>query len=97
MIATLSEAEMTSAVLRELITGHKLLDEMQHLREYEAAKEANALRGSKTVGALGKQVLNIPQREWFQMREKFGEECWSDREFVKDVQRLEPQFRVHKA
>jgi len=97
MIATLSEAEMTRAALREIVTGEKLLNEMQHLREYEAAKQAAALRDSKTVGALGKQVLSIPQREWFQMREKYGAEAWSDRGFIRDVQRLEPQFAVHKA
>jgi len=95
MIHTFSEAEKTAAVMKELCSGRRLLDEMQHYREVDAAREAAAQRGSKSAGALGKAVLAIPQREWFQMREKYGDECWSDRGFVKDVGRLEPQFKIH--
>jgi len=97
MIYVPSEAEKHAALINELCSGRKLLDEMQHFREHDAAREAAAQRGSKSVGALGKAVLSIPQREWFQMREKYGEEFWQDRGAIRDVQRLEPQFKIHSA
>jgi hypothetical protein len=30
------------------------------------------------------------------MAQKYGSECWNDREFVKDFQRLEPDLAVCK-
>lgn len=97
MIVSLSEAEMTRAAIREIITGEKLLNEMQHLREHHAAREAQSLKSARTAGALGKPVLVIPQREWFRIRAEQGDDCWSDRGFVRDMQKKAPQLAPFKA
>jgi hypothetical protein len=49
-----------------------------------------------TPGKHFRHVAEIPQREYLLMANKYGEECWQDREFVRDFQRLEPTMAVHK-
>lgn len=87
---------MTRAAIREIITGEKLLNEMQHFREHEAAREAHAMKSARTAGVLGKPVLVVPQREWFRLREEQGEECWSDKGFIRDMQKRAPQLAPFK-
>ncbi len=97
MIETLSEEECTTALLRELRWGRQVKESFQQIREAEAAKEAIELRGHRTIPGLGKCVVNMPAHEFFLMREKYGDDCWGDRGFIKDFQRLEPTMAVHKA
>ena len=54
------------------------------------------MRGHKTIPGLGKCVLNIPAHEFFLMREKYGEEAFGDKQFIRDFQRLEPEMAVHR-
>ena len=89
--------EMDAAMIAELCSGRKLLQERQHLREHEAAREARQLKATKSAGVLGKVVLNMPAHEWFQMTAKYGHEAMHSKEMVRDIQRLEPQFKVHNA
>ena len=91
----ISTAEMDAALVRELCSGRQLMETRQQFRERGAAQEAKELLGHKTIGALGKAVAVVPQHEWFLMREKYGEDCWHDRGFIRDFQRLEPSMAVH--
>lgn len=91
------EAAINDALIREIRTGFELEKWRAEDRHRAAAKEAHANRGHRSVGALGKQVLEIDARDWFRAREKFGPDCWHDKGFIKDVQRLEPDLRVHHA
>ncbi len=97
MSQIIADAAANEALVRELCSGRKLLDEMQGYREYDAAREAQAQRGTRTVGALGKPVLSVPQREWFALREQYGEGCWQDRGFIRDMQKLAPDLAIFKA
>jgi hypothetical protein len=94
---TIEQARMTDALIKELVSGRKFVEEQSKLREHVAAAEAHAQRGHRTIKGLGKCLLNIPQHEFFTIRNKYGPDCWGDRGFIKDFQRLEPQFTVHKA
>lgn len=97
MIAEIADDAKREALVRELCSGRKLMEQKQGFREMEAAKEAHALRGHASLGGLGKCVVNMPAHEFFLMRAKYGDDCWDHREFVKDFQRLEPTMAVHKA
>jgi len=95
MIIKASEEAMTAAVIRELCSGRQFLDSLQQYREAtasEIAADARKLAPNKSF----RHVAEIPQREYLQIAQKYGRECWEDREFVRDFQRLEPSMAVHK-
>jgi len=96
MIETLSPDACTDALLRELRWGREVKQTFQQVREQAAATEATAGKGHKSIPGLGKLAAVIPAHEFFLMREKFGAECWDDRGFLRDFQRLEPSMAVHK-
>jgi hypothetical protein len=91
MIIKPSEDEMTAAVIRELCSGRQLMETKQKFREIAAAQEADTLR-NKTNSALGKAVAVIPSHEYFLIRNKYGEDAWHDREFVRDFQKFHPEL-----
>lgn len=71
------------------------MDAMGQKREIEAAAIAKASRAAGPNKSF-RHIAEIPQREYLLMANKYGVECWNDREFVKDFQRLEPTMAVHK-
>jgi hypothetical protein len=91
MIINPSEDEMTAAVIRELCSGRQLMETKQKFREIAAAQEADTLRGVKT-GALGRAVAVVPAHEYFLIRNKYGEDAWHDREFIRDFQKFHPEL-----
>jgi hypothetical protein len=90
-----SEEAMTAALITELCSGRQFLDSLQKYREASAAQIAADSRKYKPNKNL-RHVAEVPQREFFQMAHKYGHDCWADREFVRDFQRLEPTMSVHK-
>ena len=78
----IADEEINQALIRELCSGRKFLDSMEKRREIEAAAESRAMKEAKSI--LGKPVGSIPQREYFLLANKYGNECWDDREFVRD-------------
>ena len=76
---------MTDALVKELCSGRQLMETKQKFREISAAQEADTLRGVKT-GALGRAVAVVPTHEYFLIRNKYGEDAWHDRVFIRDLQ-----------
>jgi len=89
-----AEGELNDLIVAELVSGRKMQAAQEKARERAAAQEAIAARGHKTIKGLGKLALSIPEDDYFAMIQKYGRECMSDRTFLKDMQRLEPQFKV---
>lgn len=97
MILQPSEEAMTAALIREIMTGEQFKQDLQRQRELEAARVAKDYRAvGRKRGAKFVHLAEIPQREYLQMAQKYGTECWDDRGFVKDFQRLEPQLASNK-
>ena len=96
MIETISEEECTAELLRELRWGRQVKQTFEQVRETDAAIEAHAARGHKSIEGLGKLAVVVPQHEFFTIREKYGPDCWHDREFIRDFQRLEPSMAANK-
>jgi len=88
------EPRITDALIREIRTGHKFYEAIEKDREERVRRQAQDLKGSRTVGALGKLATVLPARDWFLLREKYGDEALNSREFHRDLHRLEPQFKV---
>ena len=86
---------MTDALIKELCSGRALMEARQKYREHDAAAIAKSYRGVKSKGGL-RHVAEIPQREYLQMIQKYGADCWSDVGFVRDFQRLEPTMASNK-
>ena len=95
MVLKPSQEALDAALIRELCTGRQFLDSLQKFREADAAtiaKESRSIKPNKKM----RHLAEIPQREYLQMAQKYGTECWEDREFIRDFQRLEPTMAVHK-
>ena len=90
-----TQEAMTAALVKELCSGRQLMDALGNKREIEAATIAAASK-KHTPGKHFRHVAEIPQREYLLMANKYGVECWDDREFVRDFQRFEPTMAVHK-
>ena len=88
MLAEIADDARREALIRELCSGRKLMEQKQPFREIEAAKEADLMRNHKAIPGLGKCVLNIPAHEFFLIREKYGDEAFDDRGFIRDFHRL---------
>ena len=76
------EEQINAALIRELCSGRKFVESLENRREIEAAAEARQMREVKSVA--GKPVGSIPQREYMLLANKYGSECWDNREFVRD-------------
>ena len=93
---TFQETALNNALVAELCSGRRFMEARQELRERDCAREAFASRGHKTIDKLGKLAAIVPQHEYFLMRSKYGEDCWHDKEFIRDFQRTQPHLAVHK-
>lgn len=87
----ISEEAMTDALVKELCSGRQLMETKQKFREIAAAQEADTLR-NKTNSALGRAVAVVPTHEYFLIRNKYGEDAWHDREFIRDFQKFHPEL-----
>jgi hypothetical protein len=88
----ISEEALTSALVKELCSGRALKEAMQNRREIEASAEARAMKDAKS--SLGKPIGSIPQYDYFTVANKFGIECWDDREFVRDFFKSQTHLRA---
>ncbi len=97
MLAEIADNARREALIRELCSGRKLMEQQQPFREIQAAKEASLIRGHKAIPGLGKCIAVIPGREFFELRNKFGDEAFDDRDFWKCFNRFEPDMSPNKA
>lgn len=91
--------ESAMMLAKDLTRGWALNRATELARERKAAQEAKYLRQhhTKSVQGLGKQVLNIDPQQYWEMVRKYGYEAFSDRGFIRDMQRLCPETAVAKA
>ena len=89
-------AALTDALIKELCSGRQFLDSLQKYREADAASIAAEYRKIKPKKGGLRHLAEIPQREYMQMVAKYGHECFEDRGFIKDFQRLEPTMASNK-
>lgn len=94
MIEGLDDAT-AHALIVELCSGRKFMEENCKFRERHAAQDAFASRGHKTHKALGKKVFSWPAHDFFRVQHALGEEAMHDKSTIKDMQRLFPEFKVH--
>jgi len=78
----IQEEEITAALVRELCSGRKFVESLERRREIEASAEARVMRETKSI--VGSPVGSVPQREYLLLANKYGNDCWDDREFVRD-------------
>ena len=96
-MSILANEEMHAALMKELCTGRKLMESLQSQREREAAAEAAEARKHGQNGSKWKLLNVIPQHEFFIVGQKYGMECWGDREFVRGFQKHNPEMAAAKA
>ena len=90
-----SDGEIDRAFMREITNGFKLEKETEHKRVAQAAKEAQALKGT-VHPVLGKPVASIPPREYFRLIKKYGQETVHSKEFLKYYNKKFPELSPNK-
>ena len=96
MAKILPSAEaLNQEIINELCNGRQFYSAMEEVRERNSAQIAQDFKGTKSRGGL-MHLGEIPQHEYFKMMQWQGEDCWSDRSFVKDFQKHNPHLFSHK-
>ncbi len=90
-----SDGEIDRAFMKEITNGFKLEKKTEHERVAQAAKEAQALKGT-THPTLGKPVATIPAREFFRLTQKYGHETVHSKEFLKYYNKKFPELTPNK-
>lgn len=91
-----SEEAMTAAVMRELISGRQLLESLGEAKERQAAAIASSFRGHHNKKHSMRHIAEIPFDEFVWISNKYGQEAWSDKEFLRDAHRHNPHLFSHK-
>ena len=90
-----SDGEIDRAFMNEIKNGFKLEQQTEHQRVAQAAKEAQALKGT-VHPVLGKSVATIPHREYFRLVQKYGQETVHSKEFLKYYNKKFPELTPNK-
>lgn len=96
MIETFSDAALHDALIKELCSGRKLMEEKELMRQEEAKREAQSHKGHRSNSVLGKHVMTIPQHDYMIIGQKYGFEAFHDKGFLRDMQRHLPDFASNK-
>ncbi len=91
-----SDGEIDRAFMKEITNGFKLEKQTEKQRVAQAAKEAQALKGTAHP-VLGKPVASIPPREYFRLVNKYGHETVHSKEFLKYYNKKFPELSPNKA
>ena len=81
--------KIDDAMIKEFKYGLKLKKAMEDEREIAARMASSLLRrsGTKNVKGLGKHLCEIPDWDYFRMKEKYGQEEVHSKEFLKYLQK----------
>jgi hypothetical protein len=91
-----TQAGMNAALIREIITGEQLKNQMEEQREANSARIAHDFKGKKSKGGL-MHIAEIPQREFFRLTSWLGEGWWNDRPTLRHLQKTHPHLFSHAA
>ena len=93
-----SKDALDADVIREMYTGEELRRKRdERKREQQAYREAAEMKGHRSVAGLGKCIAAIPMMEFIIMSQKYGNDCWDDREFLRDFQKRFPHLSPNRA
>ena len=90
-----SDGEIDRAFMNEIKNGFKLDQQTEQQRAAQAAKEAQALKGT-TPPILAKPVPTNPAREYFRLTQKYGQETVHSKEFLKYYNKKFPELTPNK-
>ena len=91
-----SPESLNAAVIREIMTGEQLKNQLEAAREANSARIAQDYKGTKSKGGL-MHLAEIPQREFFKLTQWLGDGWWNDRATLRHMQKTHPHLFSHKA
>lgn len=92
-----SDGEINRALIQEIKTGFQLAKAMEDKEEIIAAREAQEMKGHRTIKGLGKCVWNMPADAYFRMIRKYGHKEIHSKEFAKYMNKRLPHLCPNKA
>lgn len=92
-----TDGEINRALIREISTGIQLKQNMEKEREKICAQHAERVKKHSMTGFKNLRHLTVtPAWEWFNMRNKYGHQEVSSKEFIKDYQKRFPHLCPNK-
>lgn len=92
-----SDGEINRALIREITTGIQLKQSLETEREKICAQHAKKCEEAAKFGFKNLRLLTVtPAWEWFNMRNRYGQQEISSKEFIKDYQKRFPHLSVNK-
>lgn len=92
-----SDGEINRALIQEIKTGFQLAKAYEDKEEILAAKEAQVVKGHRTIPGLGKQVWSMPSDAYFRMVQKYGHHEIHSKEFAKYMNKRLPHLCPNRA
>jgi hypothetical protein len=87
--------ELPQSLANEVINEiNRVQDEALVKATIEQAEAAKELGEQQAVDELGRQRLNIHPTIYHHYGDKYGYECWQDKEFIEDFEKGFPAARV---
>lgn len=70
------------------------LEQHQKKDRDEMARRANRALGKGKMEGLGQHIGSIPAREYFRSMQVHGHDCWTDKQYVREYFRDNPDYRA---
>jgi hypothetical protein len=84
------------ALIREIRTGFQLVKANEKKEEIIAARQAEQMKGHRTIPGLGKCVAMMPPDEYYRLITKFGHAEVKSKEFLRYYQKKFPHLSPNR-
>lgn len=84
------------ALIREIKTGFQLIKANEKKEEIIAARQAEQMKGHRTIPGLGKCVAMMPPDEYYRLLRKFGHAEVKSKEFLRYYQKKFPHLSPNR-
>jgi len=86
-------SHLRKEVERELLFGWKLKEAAAHHQAEQIGAFHKNLQ-AKDLGKMGRKIASIPAESFYYWRNRLGEDCWNDRQFMEEFLRDNPQCAI---
>jgi hypothetical protein len=93
IVAEIGNSRAMRRLKRELIIGAQFQQEFAILRQ-QRINEANRIIEHRVLEGVGEKVAEIDAELYWQMTYLYGEDCWSDPDFIEDTLAKNPGLRL---
>jgi hypothetical protein len=90
------DSAVNQALIKEVRTGFQLSKAQEDADEIVAARQAEEMKGHRTIGGLGKCVAMLPPDAYFRMIRKYGWDEVHSKDMMRYVSKRLPHLAPNK-